>query len=77
MKRRKLDKVKCKLRITEHLIIVLTAIITPRAIKYANSVRDVKGYGGEYLIPLLAVLAIMIIETFLEERKERKHAKNI
>lgn len=54
-------------RIIELLIIVSTIIITPKAITYANTWRGYKGYGGEYLIPVLGMLAILIIETILEE----------
>ncbi len=54
-------------RIIELLIIVSTIIITPKAITYANAWRGYKGYGGEYLIPVLGMLAILIIETILEE----------
>lgn len=61
-------------RIIELLIIVGTIIITPKAINYANMWRGYKGYGGEYLIPVLGLIAIMIIETILEEREEIKHA---
>lgn len=61
-------------RIIELLIIVSTIIITPKAINYANTWRGYKGYGGEYLIPVLGLIAILIIETILEEREGIKHA---
>ena len=60
-------------RIIELLIIVGTIIITPKAIYYANAWRGYKGYGGEYLIPVLGLIAILIIETILEEREVRKN----
>lgn len=60
-------------RIIELLIIVGTIIITPKAISYANAWRGYKGFGGEYLIPVLGLIAIF--ETILEEREVKKHAR--
>lgn len=62
-------------RIIELLIIVGTIIITPMAINYANVWRGYKGYGGEYLIPILGLVLIMIVETILEESEVKAHAR--
>lgn len=56
-------------RILEILIILGTIILTPLAINYANQLREYKALGGEYLIPLVGVVVLLIIETILEERK--------
>lgn len=69
------NKGKFIARMTEILIILGTIIITPKAIAYANAWRGKTAYGGEYLIPILGMLAILVIETILEERKGGKHAK--
>lgn len=53
-------------RITELFIFIGTIITTPMAINYANNIRGHVAYGGEYLLPILGLLIIMGIETFLE-----------
>ena len=69
------NKGKLISRIIEFLIIIGTIILTPKAIIYANICRGYKGYGGEYIIPVLGLLAILVIETILEEREVKKHAR--
>ena len=58
--------------ILEVITILITAIITPIAINYANNFRGYKGIGGEYLIPILGLLFLIIIETIYEERGEKR-----
>lgn len=65
-----INKKKFITRIIEILIIIGTFIFTPKAIAYANAWRGYKGFGGEYLLPILGLLAILIIETIYEERKK-------
>lgn len=65
----KISKRKVKFRIIELLIIIITIVLTILAINYAE-VRDVKGYGGEYLVPVFGFLSILIIEDLLKERRK-------
>ena len=69
------NKGKFLARIMEIIIILGTVIITPKAIIYANEWRGTTAYGGEYLIPVLGLIAILVIETILEEREVKKHAR--
>lgn len=55
--------------IMEIIIILLTIIITPLAIKYANSLRGYTAMGGEYLLPILSAIILMVIETIYEDKK--------
>ena len=48
-------------RILDLVIIILTTLVTPMAINYANAWRGYKGYGGEYLLPILGLLAILVL----------------
>lgn len=66
-----INKKKFITRILDLAIITLTTIVTPMAINYANAWRGYKGYGGEYLIPILGLLAILVIETIYEESSRR------
>ena len=59
------------IRILELLVIIATIILTPIAIKYATAVRGYEAVGGEYLIPMLGLVIIMIIETIYEESEKR------
>lgn len=74
-----INKKKFIIRILELLVLIGTIILTPAAIKYANSLRNYKAFGGEYLIPILGLIIIMIIETIFEESQKSKrggkHAK--
>ena len=58
-------------RILDLVIIIATVVLTPVAINYANAWRGYKGFGGEYLLPILGLLAILVIETIYEENSRR------
>jgi len=58
-------------RILDLVIIIATTVLTPMAINYANAWRGYKGFGGEYLLPILGLLAILVIETIYEESSRR------
>lgn len=66
-----INKKKFITRIIELVIIIGTLILTPMAINYANAWRGYKGFGGEYLLPILGLLAILVIETIYEESSRR------
>lgn len=66
------NKKKFIARITELIILLVTIIITPKAISYANAWRGYKGFGGEYLLPILGLLAILVIETIYEDSRKNK-----
>lgn len=72
---RKLNKKKLIVRILEILVILATIILTPIAIKYATAIRGYEACGGEYLIPLVGLVVILIIETILEESENKKYEK--
>lgn len=72
MKMKVVNKKKLLARILEIIVILETLIITPKAIHYANELRGYKAFGGEYLIPILGLLAILIIETICEEFEKTK-----
>lgn len=65
------NKKKFITRILELITILGTIILTPISINYANNFRGYKGYGGEYLIPILGLLIILVIETIYEESSRR------
>ena len=69
----RVDKKKFIVRTIETAIILITIIITPIAIIYANKVRGHIAYGGEWLIPVLGLIVILIIETIYEESEVRKN----
>lgn len=69
------NKKKFISRIIEILIIIVTIILTIKSIAYATALRGYETFGGEYLIPLLGLITIMIIETILEESENKKHGK--
>ena len=58
-------------RISELIILLVTIALTPMAINYATALRGHTAYGGEYLVPFLGLLVIMIIETIFEESDRR------
>lgn len=58
-----------KLRIIEILIILATIKLTQIAINYANEIRNYRAYGGEYLIPILGLLAVISLETAVDINK--------
>ncbi|MDO4391819.1 MAG: hypothetical protein Q4C11_01795 [Clostridium sp.] len=56
-------------RILDLIVILCTSILTPAAINYATLERGHQAFGGEYLIPIIGLLLIMVAETLLEESK--------
>lgn len=72
---KKINKKKLIVRILELLVIIATIILTPIAIKYATVVRGYKAVGGEYLLPIFALVIILIIETIYEETEENRKNK--
>lgn len=74
---KKINKKRLIATILDLVVIIGTIILTPKAIAYATAVRGYKGFGGEYLLPLLGFLIIMIIETVYEESEDKKkHGKH-
>ncbi len=69
----KINKKKLIIRILELIVIIATIITTPIAIKYATLVRGYEAVGGEYLIPMLGLVIILIIETIYEESEAKKN----
>lgn len=67
------NKKKFIIRILEVLIIIATIILTIVSINYANKIRGYQAFGGEYLVPVLGVLLILIIETIYEESENKKN----
>ncbi len=63
----KINKTKLIIRTLETLIILLTIIITPFAIKYATTIRGYEAIGGEYFLPILGSIIILALETIYEE----------
>lgn len=70
------NKKKFIIRIIELLVIIATIILTIKAVQYATIVRGYKGYGGEYLVPVLGLIIILILESILEESENKKHGKH-
>lgn len=70
---KKINKKKLVVRIIELLVIIATIILTPIAIKYATSARGYEAVGGEYLLPIFALVIILIIETIYEESENKKN----
>ena len=66
------NKKKFLVRILEIAIFIGTIILTILAINYANKIRGHIAYGGEYLIPVLGLLIILVIETIYEESESKK-----
>lgn len=66
------NKKKFVVRILEILVIIGTIILTILSINYANKLRGYPAYGGEYLIPVLGLLVVLVIETIYEESEENK-----
>ena len=60
---KKFNKKKFIVRIIELLVIIATIILTILSINYANKLRGYQAYGGEYLIPVLGLLVVLVIET--------------
>ncbi len=71
-----INKKKFIVRIIELLVIIATIILTIKAIGYATLIRGYKGYGGEYLIPILGLIIVLVLETILEESENKKKHEN-
>ncbi len=69
------NKKKFLVRILEILVIIGTIILTILSINYANKLRGHQAYGGEYLVPVLGLIVILIIETLYEESEKKKGDK--
>ena len=67
-------------RTIEIVILIGSIILTPIAIIYANKARGYHALGGEYLIPIVGLLIVIIIEEIYKESEERrpriKHEKS-
>ena len=72
MKLRIKNKKKLIVRIIELLVIIATIILTIISINYATKLRGHKAYGGEYCIPILGCISIMIIEELYQESENKK-----
>lgn len=66
------NKKKFIVRILEILIIIATIILTILSIKYATKIRGHQAFGGEYLVPVLGLIIILVLESILEESEEKK-----
>ena len=66
------NKKKFIVRILEILIIIATIILTILSIKYATKIRGHQAFGGEYLVPVLGLIVILVLESILEESEEKK-----
>lgn len=69
------NKRKFIARVIELLIIIATIILTALSINYANRIRGHQSFGGEYLVPLLGFIAIMVIEDIYQETENKKGGK--
>ena len=69
------NKKKFLVRILEILVIIGTIILTILSINYANKLRGHQAFGGEYLVPVLGLIVILIIETLYEESEKKKGDK--
>lgn len=66
------NKKKFIIRILELLTIISTIILTILSIKYATKIRGHQAFGGEYLVPVLGLIIILVLESILEESEEKK-----
>ena len=66
------NKKTLKVRIIELILLIVTITLTIFSIKYAIKVRGYIGFGGEYLIPILGIIAILIIEDIYQENEKGK-----
>ena len=66
------NKKKFIVRIIELIIILVTIILTIFSIIKATKIRGYIGFGGEYLIPILGMIAILIIEDIYQEKEKGK-----
>ena len=70
-----INKKKFIVRILEILIIIATIILTILSIKYATKIRGHQAFGGEYLVPVLGLIIILVLESILEESEEKKGSR--
>lgn len=70
------NKKKFIIRIIELLVIIATIILTIKAVQYATIIRGYKSYGGEYLLPILGLIIVLVLESILEESENKKHGKH-
>ena len=66
------NKKKFIIRILELLTIIATIILTINSIQYATKIRGHQAFGGEYLVPVLGLIVILVLESILEESEEKK-----
>lgn len=66
------NKKKFIVRILELITIIATIILTIVSIKYATKIRGHQAFGGEYLVPVLGLIIILVLESILEESEEKK-----
>lgn len=66
------NKKKFIIRILELLTIIATIILTIKSIQYATKIRRHQAFGGEYLVPVLGLIIILVLESILEESEEKK-----
>lgn len=69
------NKKKFIVRIIEISIVIATIILTIVSINYVNKIRGHIAYGGEYLIPIIGLIIILVIETIYEESEVKKNGK--
>jgi len=70
------NRKKFMVRILELIVIIATIVLTILSIKYANQIRGYRGFGGEYLVPILGFIVVMVIEdTYQESEKNKKKGK--
>ncbi len=70
------NKKKFIVRVVEIIIILATIILTALAIKYASQIRGYKGFGGEFLIPIISLMIILILEEYLESEDKKNERNN-
>lgn len=63
------------IRTIETLVILITIILTPIAIIYANKIRGHTAYGGEWLIPIFGLLIILFLEEYLGNEEKKNENK--
>ena len=68
-------KIKLKVRVAQAGVIIATGILTKVAIHYAFIERGYKAIGGEYLIPIIGLLVVVIIEDAYKKSEKRRKQK--
>lgn len=69
------NKKKFIARVIEIIIFILSIILTPIAIIYANKIRGHTAYGGEWLIPIFGLLIILFLEEYLGNEEKKNENK--